>query len=344
MSKLFSSIVLVLFVAATSQTQWQRHNVNTTADFRGLSVVNENIAWSSGTKGTFLRTVDGKLWQVGTVQGAEALDFRDIEAFDANTAYILSVGAGESSRIYKTTDGGNTWGLQFKNTNPKVFLTAFAFWDDKNGIAISNPVDGHYQLITTEDGGVNWKPLIPQFMPLTFEGESSFTVSGTCITVQGSNNIWFVTGGTTARVFSSTNRGLTWTVRDTPLMNGVENESAGIFSVAFYDAESGIVVGGDYRKPNDKSKTIALTINGGYKWMPIKNSTLSGFRSCIVYVPGTKGKTWVAAGSSGSDISTDGGLTWKELDKGSYHTVGFANSKTGWAVGPNGTVARFIAR
>src|SRR5258706_8051596 len=127
--------------------QWIKQTVNTTASLRGLSVVNEKVIWASGTGGTVIRTIDGgKTWNVNIVPGAEKLDFRDIEAFDANTAYILSIGNGESSRIYKTADGGKTWNLQFQNSDPKAFYDAIACWDRMNCIAMSDPVDRHYVL------------------------------------------------------------------------------------------------------------------------------------------------------------------------------------------------------
>src|SRR6476620_10612381 len=154
-------LILFLFIVMTSQSgfgQWEKHAVNTTASLRGLSVVSEKIVWASGTGGTVIRTVDGgKTWKVIAVPGAEKLDFRDIEAFDRETAYILSIGNGESSRIYKTVDGGATWMLQFQNTNEKAFYDAIACWDRDNCIAMSDPVDGHYPLISTNDGGANWK-------------------------------------------------------------------------------------------------------------------------------------------------------------------------------------------
>src|ERR1044071_6211296 len=145
-SLLFTSVLFFALISAVS-AQWIKQNVNTTASFRGLSVVSEKIVWASGTGGTVIRTIDGgKTWKINTVSGAEKLDFRDIEAFDANTAYILSIGNGESSRIYKTVDGGKSWKLQFKNTNEKAFLDALAFWDKTNGMAMSDPVDGKYLL------------------------------------------------------------------------------------------------------------------------------------------------------------------------------------------------------
>ena len=152
MKSLIFLFTLLMFVS-TINAQWQKQDVKTDASFRGLDVVSENVIWASGTGGTFIRTTDGgKNWTVGKVPDAEKLDFRDIEAFDANTAYVLSIGEGENSRIYKTTDGGKTWKLQFKNTNPKAFFDALAFWDKNNGMAMSDPVDGKYFLLKTTDG------------------------------------------------------------------------------------------------------------------------------------------------------------------------------------------------
>src|SRR5437588_8823819 len=137
--------------------QWQLQALKSDADFRGLSVVSQKVAWVSGTKGTFGRTTDGgKTWTAGTVPDADKLDFRDVEAFGEDTAYLLSAGPGEDSRIYKTTNGGQTWKLQFKNAEPKAFFNAIAFWDEQHGIALSDPVDGRFHLIVTGDGGATW--------------------------------------------------------------------------------------------------------------------------------------------------------------------------------------------
>src|SRR5438552_2173846 len=136
-----------------ADAQWQRQAVGSTADFRGLSAVGPNVAWVSGTSGTYGRTTDGgRTWTVGTVPGADKLDFRDVEAFGPDTAYLLSTGLGDEARIYKTTDGGKTWALQFKNSDRDAFFDAIAFWDDKTGIALGDPVKGQFQLIHTEDG------------------------------------------------------------------------------------------------------------------------------------------------------------------------------------------------
>jgi photosystem II stability/assembly factor-like uncharacterized protein len=334
MLKTIVSFIFVLFVSMTIQAQWQRQNVGTDADFRGLDVVNEKVVWASGTKGTVVRTIDGgKTWDVFNVPDAEKLDFRDIEAFDANTAYVLSIGNGESSRIYKTIDGGKSWTLQFKNTNEKAFFDAFACWDANHGIAMSDPVDGFFLLIRTDDGGKTWQRVGEDKMPRAVTGEAAFAASGTCIHTQGKQNVWFVTGGKSARVFRSNNRGLSWFVSETPIING--EDSTGIFSISFRDAMNGIIVGGDYRKPNEGAKNVATTKDGGKSWKLMDNTLSTGYRSCVVHV----GKALIAVGTSGSDISYDGGKTWKSLDKENYNSVAVANSRTVWAVGPKGRVS-----
>ena len=170
-------LISLMFFSIIANAQWQKQNVDTKAGFRGLSVVSEKVIWASGTGGTVLRTVDGGAsWQVLKVPDAEKLDFRDIEAFDAETAYILSIGTGESSRIYKTADGGKTWKLQFKNTNPKAFFDALAFWDRNNGMAMSDPVDGKYLLLKTTDGE-NWREADSDKMANAKEGEAAFAAS-----------------------------------------------------------------------------------------------------------------------------------------------------------------------
>jgi photosystem II stability/assembly factor-like uncharacterized protein len=329
-------IFLLLTFSSTSSAQWQKQAVNTKASLRGLSVVNEKVIWASGTGGTFLKTTDGgKTWKVGNVAGAEKLDFRDIEAFDANTAYLLSIGEGENSRIYKTTDGGATWKLQFQNKNPKAFFDALAFWDARNGIAMSDPVNGKYVLISTTDGGENWRVLETDKMPPAKEGEAAFAASGTCLIANGKSDVFLVSGGNDARVFRSNNRGLSWFVSDTPMVKGTAG--SGIFSIAMLDKTRGVIVGGNYEKPNEITNNLAFTNDGGKTWASARG--LNGYRSGVTYIDK---KTIIAVGSSGSDISNDGGKTWTNLDKENYNAVQAKGKNAVWAVGANGLVARLV--
>ena len=275
--KFLVAFLVLIFLTVSTNAQWQKQKVETDASFRGLSVVNENIIWASGTGGTFIRTTDGgKTWKVGKIPDAEKLDFRDIEAFDANTAYVLSIGEGENSRIYKTTDGGKNWKLQFKNTNKKAFFDALAFWDKDNGMAMSDPVDGKYVLIETKDGGKNWKLAGTDKMANAKDGEAAFAASGTCLIANGKTDIFLISGGNDARVFRSNNRGLTWFVADTPIVKGTPG--SGIFSIAMYDKNRGVIVGGNYEKPDEITNNLAFTSDGGKNWTLSKRFKWLSFR------------------------------------------------------------------
>ncbi|MBS1793536.1 MAG: glycosyl hydrolase [Acidobacteria bacterium] len=330
-------VIFFLLISTTfSGAQWQKQNIDTKASLRGLAVVSEKVIWASGTGGTVLRTVDGgKNWSVILVPEADKLDFRDIEAFDEQTAYILSIGTGDSSRIYKTTDGGKTWKLQFKNDNPKAFFDALAFWDRTHGIAMSDPVDGRYLLLETSDGET-WKPLDNSKMPAAKDGEAAFAASGTCLLAQGANNVFLISGGADARVFRSTDRGRNWTVSDTPITKGTAG--SGIFSIAMRDQSNGVIVGGNYEKPDEVNTNLAFTTDGGKTWTSGKG--LNGYRSGVAYIDK---KTLLAVGASGSDLSADGGRTWKNLDKENYNAVQSKGRRAVWAVGANGLVSRLIA-
>src|SRR5262245_39497436 len=331
----FLAAMLVGPFGPVAFAQWQAQAIDTKADFRGLCVVSPKVTWVSGTKGTYARTTDGgKNWSVGSVPGAEKLDFRDVEAFGEMTAYLLSAGPGDASRIYKTVDGGKSWALQFKSADPAAFLDALAFWDEKNGMALGDPVQGQFQLLVTTDGGANWKPLAAKTLPPALPGEGAFAASGTCLVTHGNSDVWFVTGGAkAARVFHSKDRGQTWEVSETSILAG--GESAGIFSIAFRDKQHGMLVGGDYRKPDDTGATAATTSDGGKTWTLLDKRL--PFRSAVAWAK----DRWVAVGTSGSHVSQDNGDTWRLLDKENYNSVGFTSNGEGWAAGPKGRIVKF---
>src|ERR671920_279106 len=210
MFKTTTLITLLLVVcAADARAQWVAQTSGTSVRFRGVSAVNARVAWASGASGTYARTTDGgRTWRAGVVPGAENLDFRDVDAFDADTAYLLAIGEGESSRIYKTTDGGAHWALQFQNRRASAFFDCMSFWTRARGIAISDPVEGRFLVITTEDGGRTWRESGASGMPAALVGEGAFAASGTCVTTGGASDAWFGTGGPAgARVFRSRDGG-----------------------------------------------------------------------------------------------------------------------------------------
>lgn len=303
--------------------------------------MDNRVAWASGSDSTVLRTTDGgATWKKLTVT-SDKLDFRDIDAFDGRTAYVLSIGNGAASRIYKTTDGGATWTLQFKNDDPRAFYDAMSFWDRDHGIVIGDSIDGQFCILTTQNGGRNWTRVPAKALPPALENEGAFAASGTNISLFGKSHAWIATGGAEkARVLRTTDRGRTWSIDDTPLLAG---RFAGIFSIAFRDALNGVVAGGDYTKETEAVDNLAVTSDGGVTWTLVKG--LSGYRSAIAYLPGEK-MALVAVGPSGVDYSTDGGLTWtkSEILPG-FDSISFARGKfrgaaVGWAAGANGRIAQ----
>ena len=223
--------------------------------------------------------------------------------------------------------------MQFKAADKNVFLDAFAFWDKTHAIAMGDPVDGKYFLLETSDGET-WKPVDTRQMPNAKSGEAAFAASGTCLITQGKNNAFLISGGNDARVFRSDNRGKTWTVSNTPITKGTAG--SGIFSIAMQDVKNGVIVGGNYEKPNELNNNLAFTDDGGNTWTLSKG--LNGYRSGVAFIDK---KTIIAVGSSGSDISTDSGKTWTNLDKASYNAVETSGKKAIWAVGANGLVSKF---
>lgn len=337
------ALLAALVASPLALQQWQGQRSGTDARLRGISVVNEKVVWASGAKGTVLRTIDGgRVWQALTVPGAEALDFRDVDAVSDTTAYILSIGNGPASRIYKTEDGGQTWTMQFQNEDPKAFFDAMAFWDASRGIAYSDSVDGRFVILRTIDGGRTWTPVPPASLPPALDNEGAFAASGTNVAVFGKADVWIGTGAAArSRVLHSADAGRTWTVADTPLAAG---PSTGIFSIAFRDARHGIVVGGDYTREHEAADNAARTSDGGRTWTLVTG--LGGYRSVVAHLGADRGaQLWMAVGPSGSDISADDGKTWRPYGSLGFDTIGVAKGRNRTAVsvfgaGANGRIGR----
>jgi len=301
-----SQFLFLLSTLVAAQSGPRIQISNTKEDLRGVSAVSRQVAWASGTHGTFLRTIDsGQTWTPSQVPNATTLDFRAVVAFSADEAFLMSAGPGDQSRIYHTNDAGQHWNLQFTNKDPRGFFDSMAFWDAKHGIVLGDPIPDdtgrlHFELLITDDGQ-NWTPIPPGHLPEAKEGEGAFAASNSCIAIveersssaalgAGNDgvspsrttdpNIWFATGGKAARVFHSPDRGKTWEVVDTPILHGPD--SAGIFSIVFRDAQHGVIAGGDYKHADDDGPNLAFTDDGGKIW---KLSTLhpQAFFSAVAY-------------------------------------------------------------
>ncbi|MEV0664868.1 WD40/YVTN/BNR-like repeat-containing protein [Actinomadura luteofluorescens] len=315
---------------------WRLTPTGSEARFRGLAAVGRETAWLAGSGGTVLRTTDGgRTWRDVAPAGAQGLEFRDVEAFDARRAVVLAIGEGEASRVYRTSDGGATWTLGFRNDDPKAFYDCVTFFDSRHGLAVSDPVDGRFRIISTGDAGRSWRVLPPGGMPPALEGEAGFAASGQCLVSHGSRDVWLATGGASrSRVFHSGDRGLTWTVADTPLPS---SPSQGVFAVAFRDSRHGVAVGGDYRPGRPSPAAAATTSDGGRTWRPARRPPAE-YRSGAVWA--YAGPVALAVGPTGSDGTLDGGRTWTRFGTGSFDTVDCAPDGGCWAAGEKGRAAR----
>ncbi|MEU5193352.1 oxidoreductase [Streptomyces scabiei] len=317
---------------------WEEKRTGTDARFRGLAAVSRNTAWLAGSAGTVLRTGDGgRTWRDVSPPGAGELQFRDIEAFDARRAVVLAIGEGEASRVYRTDDGGTTWTESFRNTDPRAFYDCLTFFDPRHGLAMSDPVEGRFRILSTKDGGRSWAVLPTAGMPPALEGEAGFAASGQCLVSSGPRDVWMATGGAArARVLHSADRGLTWTAADTGVPAG--DPARGVFALAFRDRAHGIAVGGDYRADQPSPRAAATTGDAGRTWKPAAQPP-PAYRSGVAWLPHSR-TTALAVGPTGTDVTTDGGRTWRTVDTGSYDTVDCAPDRGCWAAGEKGRVAR----
>jgi photosystem II stability/assembly factor-like uncharacterized protein len=323
--------------AASAGPHWQLTPTGTTERFRGLAAVSREVAWLGGTNGTVLRTVDGgRTWRDVSPAGAQALQFRDIEALDAWHAVALTIGNGPDSRIYRTGDGGRSWQLAFTNDDPDAFYDCVAFSDARHGLALSDPVGGAFRIAATADGGRTWRVRPAAGMPAAQPGEFAFAASGTCLVARPGGRFWFASGGgAVTRVYRSADGGRSWQVSATPIASG---EAAGIFSLAFGDDRHGIAVGGDFTVPDTADRAAAVTSDGGRSWTLVPaDRAPAGYRSGSDFLPYTP--VALAVGPTGSEVSLDRGRSWRPFDTGSFDAVQCGPFGGCWASGEQGRVA-----
>jgi photosystem II stability/assembly factor-like uncharacterized protein len=342
LASLFASATLTAGHPYTHHPQnltWTITPTNSTRQFRGLSPVSDKIAWVSGTAGTVLRTTNGgATWaNVSPIllpENATTFEFRDIEAYSAKVAVIMSIGEGNASRIYLTRDGGKSWKPTFINQEASAFYDCMAF-DGGHGLAMSDPVDGKFRLIETWTGGASWSIVDPSGMPAALTGEAGFAASGTCL--EAAAGRWYLSSGgvNPGRIYRSSNDGKDWKVSNSSITGGA---AAGVFSVRFRDAKNGLAVGGDYEKPTGNTNISSWSKDGGATWQA-SESFPAGYRSGASWVPGRKDVA-IAVGTSGSDITFDGGRNWRNFDNGTFDAVECIGKHTCWASGSKGRVAR----
>ncbi|HAN65096.1 MAG TPA: oxidoreductase [Chitinophagaceae bacterium] len=324
-------LCLLLTIGTASQAQQvQVLTKGTPSSIRGLSVVNDDVVWVSGSAGKVGRSIDGGLhWEWHTVRGYEKTEFRDIEAFDDQTALIM--GIGEPAYILRTTDGGQNWQLVYKNDKKGMFLDAMEFWNEQSGIVIGDPIDGRFFIARTFDNGVSWNEIPEPNKPQAIQGEACFASSGTNVRAVQKSEAVFVSGGLQSFLH----------IRDQkikiPLMEG--RESTGANSFAFKHPYTYMVVGGDFNQRDSIGGNCAITRDRGKSW-EIPAVPPHGYRSCVEHIGK---KEWLTCGLNGVDYSYDDGLSFSLISQEGFHVC--RKAKKGNAVflaGGNGKIGKFI--
>lgn len=331
---------------------------------QAVSPVSEEVVWVAGHGGTWLRSLDGgETWQGGVVPEADTLEFRDVDAVDRDTAWLLSAGPGPLSRIYRTTDGGASWTLQHVPTDPDAFLDCLASWDARTAVVYGDATGGRLFVLRTEDGGETWTRLPEDALPPAQEGEGGFAASGTCATTGSGGMGWIATGNAPeARVLRTEDRGRTWTAVEVPVVGGA---AAGLTTISMQDPW-GMALGGVLGADTIPGPRGAVTEDGGRTWTAVADPALPGaaYGSALVQTPDAAGAAStqaadlpgsgsvqvrdtaqsppvvVAVGPGGITWSRDGGQGWIPADDRTHWAVAFGGPGRGWAVGPGGRITQ----
>lgn len=328
-------IACALLLAAAGYSWWTVLPTGVDANLRGVAAVvhrsGANV-WAAGSQGTILKSPDGgQTWNPVHIAGGEKLDFRGVQTLDGKTVYVMSSGEGELSRIYRSMDSGNTWEMEYSDKRKSFFLDALGCADSTHCFALSDPVEGKFLLLATTDG-VHWEELPREKMPAAVAKEGAFAASNSCLLLYGKSEMYFVTGGSVARVFHSRDLGRTWTVSETPMLSG--KPSRGISSIA-RAGDMVVILGGDYAEPNHGEKTAAYSSDEGQTWH-LAEEMPTGYRSSV----DTFDAGFVAVGPNGAETSRDG-IHWTHIESPELNAVTFISGK-GWGVGPKGMAAQFV--
>ncbi|MDW5264976.1 MAG: glycosyl hydrolase [Edaphobacter sp.] len=348
-------LILILTLTSQAKAQWDIEDSHTTASLRGIDSIGDGVAWASGTNGTVLRTQDdGSHWQACTIPpGADKLDFRGIQVFDANTAIVMSSGKGDLSRIYKTTDGCQTWKLVFTNPDADGFFDSVNRVTTKQLYLLGDPVDGKFSMYFSSDAGATWFGTDDPGLDAD-KGDGAFAASNSSFTSKAIFLFFGTGGGSAAHVYysyskcgASGNCPMAWAKSEVPIAAG--SPASGVFSLALRATMnlSGkvqtalVAIGGVHDKPQLSDRTAATSSDGGTTWL-LAQTMPGGYRSAVVFDSATQ--TWITVGPNGTDISRDDGRNWKPL-KPTKEDAPDADKNWNalslpFVVGPNGRIGK----
>ncbi|WP_346239075.1 WD40/YVTN/BNR-like repeat-containing protein [Niabella insulamsoli] len=323
--KAISCIIFFLCFLVGSAQEIKISTTESKVSFRGLSVY-KNTVWVGGSQGTVGRSLDnGATWQWLKVPGFEKQDFRDIEAFDDQTAIIMAIAS--PAYILKTQNGGKTWAKVYENQHPDIFLDAMAFKSSREGIVIGDPIKGRFFVAETIDGGASWRESNRLALPPAHAGEAFFAASGSNI-VWGGANYWIASGGLASRVFFNSK------AVALPTLRGQQMTGANGMAVR---GRRILIAAGDYTNLTRSDSSFVYSADGGKTWK-IPNEMPSGYRSGVCFISKQKA---ITCGMTGVDITADGGRTWKKISNQSFNACAYnEQGKTVHFAGNNGRVGK----
>ena len=336
--------LLVLLVSCASEPEFIPRNFtevqveevfSDSVSIRAITLMGKNLAFagSENTYGIYnynedaVRTSQLRIDSVNT-------EFRAVAA-TSEDFFMLSV--GNPALLFKTGEGGKMLPVYLEE-HEKVFYDSMEFWNDMEGIAMGDPTDGCISVIITRDGGRTWNKVPCSALPAAEEGEAAFAASDTNIAIFG-DHTWIATGGMRSRMLYSPDKGRTWQLYDTPVVQGEATQ--GIYSIDFYDENNGFAIGGDYTKPEQNAANKAVTTDGGKTWKLVGEGVDPGYLSCVQYIPGREGQELVALGFRGIYFSNDAGFTFNKISDEAFYTLRFNSDSTAFAAGKN-RIAKLI--
>lgn len=294
---------------------------------RAIDILNDgSLAFAANNNSFGLMDTNTGEWNISKHEhDSLKFSFRAV-SHTATDFFMLTV--ANPALLFKTTNNGMQ--LVYKEEGEKVFYDSMTFWNDTEGIAMGDPTDGCISIIVTRDGGNTWRKIPCSELPSAIAGEAAFAASDTNIAVF-EDYTWIATGGMASRVLYSPDKGMTWEVFDTPIIQGVG--TTGMYSIDFYDALNGFAIGGDYTKPEGNETNKIRTKDGGKTWEVVAKGEMPNYKSCVQYMPNREGKELVVLGFNGIDYSNDGGASWKHLSDESFYTLRFIDDTTAYAAG-----------
>jgi photosystem II stability/assembly factor-like uncharacterized protein len=295
---------------------------------RTIHAISDKTIYFAGSNGKIGSTNDGgKTWHIETITYQDSINphFRSmVKTTDA----LFALSIANPALLYKIDDSQK---IVYTENHEKVFYDSMKFFDNElDGIAVGDPTDNCPSIIITNDGGKSWKKISCEQLPKFDDGEAFFAASNTNIKIIN-NTVWIASGGKKARILKSTDKGNNWNIYDTPIVQG--DGPQGIYSIDFYDENNGIIIGGDYSKPNNNCKNKAVTIDGGKTWQIISDNQDPNYKSCIKYVPNSFGKEIFAVGKTGISYSNNAGKTWKKISDEAFYSIDFVDENTAWLSG-----------